>query len=129
MNEPLTHTIVGGPLDGAVFYAPSLVEATFSVNGEHAEYVRLEEPSPNGVRLEHCTTKGCCVCGLPGNVVQLVRMTWVDDGKARWNEEFDWRELSVVVAKVEKPNDSLVCVDCIRGIKRLPFSDLAEVQS
>lgn len=53
----------------------------------------------------------CCVCGFPQNSCRLVRLTWND-------------EIQVIIAKTAKDNDVMICESCIRGIKRMPFSDL-----
>lgn len=63
----------------------------------------------------------CCVCGLPDSAVQLVRLTWTDV-----STENVW-PLPLIVARIPKSNDRLVCTECIRGIKRLPFSAFAKV--
>jgi hypothetical protein len=62
----------------------------------------------------------CHLCGLPATCVRLVRLTWVGDygpnGKVP----------QVAVAKRQKTNDAILCVECIRGIKRIAFSDIEE---
>lgn len=58
----------------------------------------------------------CCVCGFPDNACKLVRITW---------EEVEGRMMPVMfLAKDPKPNDVLVCGNCIHGIKGLPNSEV-----
>ncbi len=66
----------------------------------------------------------CCVCGFPADLCNLVRFTFQDNpnGCVILN---GYTCMKVVVAKNPKPNDSLICEDCIRGIKQVPFSDFA----
>lgn len=72
----------------------------------------------------------CCICGVPPSICRLIRITFVDDGKGRLESgspEGDFRLPSPAVAEMQKTNDSLVCEDCIRGIKRIPLSDLGKI--
>lgn len=57
----------------------------------------------------------CHVCAVPGSLARLIRLTW-DAPNAK--------DMRLVVASSEKKSDALVCEDCIRDIKRIPFSDL-----
>src|SRR5580765_2069534 len=66
----------------------------------------------------------CVVCGFPGSVVSLVRLTWKESKKR--GAELEESTPEIVVAKNPKSNDVLVCEDCIRQIKRLPFSDFVK---
>ncbi len=68
-------------------------------------------------------TMMCIVCGMPESATRLIRFTFVDDGKGRTHPDVG-RFFSIAVAKQPKNNDSLVCEDCVRGIKRIPFSDI-----
>lgn len=66
----------------------------------------------------------CYVCGMPHSVIRLVRISWVEDDP-------DSMKFSVrLICSADRPksNDSLVCECCIRGIKRLPFSEIAKDQ-
>lgn len=60
----------------------------------------------------------CCVCGIPDR--RLVRISWSEDP----SDVSGFRPILIVPVQ-PKSNDVLVCEDCIRGIKRLPFSDIA----
>lgn len=71
----------------------------------------------------------CCVCGFPGNVVPLHRITFVDDPRGRLIEPGpagppSFLLMVAVLAKTPKHNDSIICADCIRAIKRIPLTDL-----
>ncbi len=59
----------------------------------------------------------CIICGLPESCVRLVRFTWDCINGDDWQPQ-------IIVSTNPKSNDVLVCEPCIRGIKRMPFSDL-----
>jgi hypothetical protein len=64
----------------------------------------------------------CCVCGFPTSCCRLVPLTWAEGGGPVRDDGFDIGRM--VVATRRKPNDVMLCLDCIRQIKRLPFGDL-----
>jgi hypothetical protein len=69
--------------------------------------------------IPHCT-----VCGLIPPLVRLIRLTFIDTDR-RYEEPLSYMEMmELVIAKKVKANDSLVCEECIRGIKKIRFSDL-----
>jgi hypothetical protein len=49
-------------------------------------------------------------------------LTWNDNKAAEEQGRF---QMDIAVANAPAVNDVLVCEECIRGIKRIPFSDLA----
>ena len=61
----------------------------------------------------------CVVCGLPESVVDLARITWKEKPAPHGDTT-----CHAVIAKINKINDVLVCIPCIKDIKRIPFSDL-----
>jgi hypothetical protein len=71
--------------------------------------------------VKHRKVQMCCVCGNPSVAGRLVRLTWRDESTP---EQF---RTSMVVAESPAGNDVLVCEDCIRQIKRLPFSKIMEM--
>ncbi len=71
--------------------------------------------------------KACCVCGFPEAACPLIRLTWSDEPNGRVLVGGYRLTRMVVATKHPERNDVLVCEDCIREIKRLPFSDFAAV--
>jgi hypothetical protein len=67
-------------------------------------------------------TPSCELCGLPeiddAGTGRIIRITWLEDST------LDHFRMRLVVAQTPKSNDVLICEGCIRGIKRLTFSDL-----
>ncbi len=64
----------------------------------------------------------CCICGFPEGACRLIRLSWINVPS---DHEF---KIRLIVVKVPKSNDALVCDDCIRGIKRIPFGEIAQAQ-
>ena len=62
----------------------------------------------------------CCICGFPPIAVTIIRVTWLDES----TDEGGFKMRMVVVKDNPENNDSLICVECIRQIKRLNFSDI-----
>lgn len=62
----------------------------------------------------------CVVCGFPWNTCDLIRITWkTHDGPPPYK---------LVLATKPRHNDTLVCTDCVRQLKRLPFSEINDAK-
>lgn len=60
----------------------------------------------------------CHVCGFPESAAPLVRLTWEDQStKSRFR-------MRMAVPEKSDLTDALVCLECVREIKRLPFSEI-----
>lgn len=66
------------------------------------------------------TLSMCTVCGFPGSCARLIRLSWMD-GPQMTGEFF---QMSIVLVTDPQPNDVLICEECIRGIKRLPLTEV-----
>lgn len=60
----------------------------------------------------------CNLCGMPNSQSRLIRLAWEDE-----SDETTFR-MKLIVARNLQDNNSIICEDCIRQIKRLPFSSL-----
>jgi hypothetical protein len=58
----------------------------------------------------------CRLCGAPQYAGGLVRTTW--------EAGYGVMARRMIVPRYAGPDDILLCMNCIRQIKRLPFSDL-----
>jgi hypothetical protein len=65
----------------------------------------------------------CCICKVDTGSCRLVRLTWAEDGRGAVSPVFG-RLPSMVVAAGHEPEGICICIDCIREIKRLPFTAL-----
>jgi len=64
----------------------------------------------------------CHLCGFPQSCGRLIRISWEDE---TWEDE-SGITCKMIVPRAANHNDSLLCMDCIRQIKRLPFSALEQ---
>lgn len=63
----------------------------------------------------------CILCGFPPSACRPIRLTWEDSPRPDGS-------LKMIVAKSPGGNDRIVCEQCIRDIKRLPFSDFEQIE-
>ncbi len=68
----------------------------------------------------------CVVCGIPHADSYVARLTWISHVSIHPSGVTS-ESMEITVAKKPKDNDVFVCICCIRGIKRIPFSKLPEI--
>lgn len=65
----------------------------------------------------------CSVCGFPPSACELVFLTWTEDESLPMDN--NGLQLRLQVSQNPSASTPPICTSCIRGIKRIPFSDFA----